>query len=1404
MSTLNTDFNVSPYYDDYDGDKKFHRVLFKPAVALQARELTQLQTILQAQVSRFGNNIYKEGTIIEGCQIKLDSDYDYIKITDLQTDGQPVAPSTYLNYYAKGATSNVVAIVQQYADGLVSQNPNLTTLYVDYLTTGITDAKTFTSTENIEIYSDEALTTLVTTVTVGGAQVANAATCVGQGYAVHCSEGIIYSKGHFVSVSEGLVIASKYTDLPDNVSVGYDVTETIVTSNADSSLLDNASGYNNENAPGADRLKLNPFLVAIPTQDARSNSNFMAVMDFQQGLPIAKKLTTQFNTISDEMALRTQDESGDYTIRKNHLSTEPITANTSHFNVLVGPGLHYVGGFRSEQFNTTRLPVQKAAAFASSEDQVVTQNMGSYFIVDQVVGGFSSNTVSTVSLRDTAGTSVTDNDNLAVSPGNEIGTAKVKAFAYHSGVQGTSKAQFKVYVFDVKMSAGKAVRDIKSLHINGAGTGDIVLVNSRAVLNESQMSTNLWPLPARAIKATSSSDYIYRTEKQATTSSNTLTVTTVTGVFPYSGTLTNEQKKEFIIRPTTTAGGLANNVAVDTDKCTISVSSTTATIDLTSALGSGITTSKAFNVTFNEKKTNVTPLKKTLKEVFVKVDCNTNAGGTTGPWSLGLPDVDSIEAIYVGSTYSASNSETKIGFRLEKNSRDNFYGISQLVKKSSQSLSGTDKLLIKCKVFEAADPASGAGFYTASSYYKADGVTLLDPQDIPVYVSDTGFKADLRDTLDTRPQAANTAAYAATASAATINPSATESFGSIDHFLAAPDKQFQTDIQYYLGRIDKLALTTKGYIVTKRGAPASTPVPPQDPPGALVLGTIVVPPFPSLTSKEARDKLRTNESIVIQPSNTKRYTMKDISKLDKRLKNLEYYTTLSQLEQKTQNMAITDENGNDRFKNGIFVDPATDFNSADTRNLEFNIGIDESSTEYHPKFKKEIIDLKVQSSTNMISRDGVFMLSPNETNFISQDEASNYRPCTSVFYKYVGKVKMTPSYDAGYDETTVPTKDIYVDTSTGVKDLLDNIQDVLPMTKTSIEHMGTSSSNTVDTNTTSDTNFKNYGYWGWDGWGGYDHIGHEGYYGYGGNYGHNNYWGGWGWPQGYTTETAVTTTTTTTTDTYLKTTQQLAMGYEENTTEVGDFVTDITFSPFMRAKVIKIIVSGLRPNTRHYLFFDNTDQNANFRPGAIDSLASSTSTLLNNAENVRKAGDYNDAVTSDSFGMLFAEFKLTKGTFNVGDRQMVIADVATLNQMDNATSTASGTYSAYNYSVDKQGVTLTTRQPTFDYETTGTETYGEDTIDIDTDVSVTNTYAYNWWWHEDYYDNIYIDPVGNTQDASTTQEYPYNVNTGITIIANTYVDTTTGTGSKANTAITGSGGGGGRFSIEEVSAYKLR
>ena len=1394
--SLDTNFNVSPYYDDYDEDKKFQRVLFKPAVALQARELTQLQTILQNQVERFGNNIYKEGTIIEGCSITLDPAFDYIKVADLQVDGQPVAPSTYLTLYAKGTVSNVTAQIVAYADGLVSQDPNLTTLYVDYLTTGLSNAKTFTTTETIEVHSNTSFNTNSlynnTTLTIAGSEVTDANTAVGQGYAVKVSEGIVYSKGHFLKVSSNTVIASKYTNKPDNVSVGFDVAETIVTSDSDTTLLDNASGYNNENAPGADRLKLNPFLTAIPTQDARSNSNFLAVMDFQNGLPISKKLTTQYNVINDEMANRTFEESGNYTVKVNEMQTE--AANSTHFNLLIGPGLHYVNGRRLEQFNTTRIAIQKATAFANTSGENITLNMGNYLVIDQVVGSFAANTVAAVSLRDTAGTSVTDGDNLGVAPGSEIGTANIRAFEYNDGVQGTAKAQYKLYIFNIQMNAGKAFRNVRAVHVSNQGTGDVVLENSRAVLKEKNLLPGVYALPSPSVKSTSGSNFIFRTQQQTTATSNTFTVSAVTGVFPYSGTLSNSQKKEWVIYPKLgggSHGALANNVPINLDDVAITVSGGSATINLTGAV-TGAITSTPFVVVHNEKKTNVTPIKKTKKQVFIKINCNTHGATTNGPYSLGLPDVVSIDNVYVGSTFSESNPDNKSGFELEKNVFETHYGISKLSIKSGINLTSASRLLVKATIMLADDPADGKGFYTISSFKDTNGTDDLSITEIPVYESPNGFKGDLRNLIDIRPQVANTANAATTAGAATTNPADTESFGSIEHFSAAPNQLFETDFQYYLGRIDKVALNEQGYLTTKRGTPSSRPVPPQDMPGALNLGTMVVPPFPSLTSKEARGTARRNESISITPENIRRYTMKEIGKFEKRLKNLEYYTTLSMLEQKTQNMAITDENGNDRFKNGILVDPATDFNTSDIDNREFSIGIDPTATEFIPRFRQEGIDLVVANTNNVIELDGAYIMNATESIIIEQRVATNHRPCTESFYKFKGKINMNPTYDSGYDETVVGTKDIFVDSSAGMNDLLDNLNEFYPLTRTNIEMIGSSTDVQSETDVTRDTHYKHYGYWGYPGynaWNGY----YGNYGGYSGGY-YGDWWSGYYYNGGYgvTTETAVTTTTTTTTDTYLKTTQQLAMGYENSTSPVGDFVTDVSFSPFMRPKRIRMIVTGLRPDTRHYFYFDNTDVNANVAPGSIDAISIPTYTLLDKPKYVYRFGEYGDAVSSDEFGVLKAIFEIPKETFLVGDRQLVVADVSSLSNLNTATSTASETYNAYNYSVEKESITVTTRQPTFDISSSE-ETYTEQTIDVDTDITITNSYAYNWWWEDYYHNDIKLPDVGG-QDTSNTAYYPYTNND--IIILTDGGDSTTGTGSKAADAITGGGGGKSRITEE--------
>jgi hypothetical protein len=82
MAELQTNLNVAPFFDDYNEDKQYYRILFRPAVAVQARELTQMQTILQKQISRFGDSIYKDGSVVEGCNYTTYPQLKQIKFKD--------------------------------------------------------------------------------------------------------------------------------------------------------------------------------------------------------------------------------------------------------------------------------------------------------------------------------------------------------------------------------------------------------------------------------------------------------------------------------------------------------------------------------------------------------------------------------------------------------------------------------------------------------------------------------------------------------------------------------------------------------------------------------------------------------------------------------------------------------------------------------------------------------------------------------------------------------------------------------------------------------------------------------------------------------------------------------------------------------------------------------------------------------------------------------------------------------------------------------------------------------------------------------------------------------------------------------------------------------------------------
>ena len=79
-TNINLNLNQSPYFDDYDEVKDFHQVLYKPAVAVQARELTQEQTILRNQLKRFGDHIFANGSRVSGGELHIDTEFNYVKL----------------------------------------------------------------------------------------------------------------------------------------------------------------------------------------------------------------------------------------------------------------------------------------------------------------------------------------------------------------------------------------------------------------------------------------------------------------------------------------------------------------------------------------------------------------------------------------------------------------------------------------------------------------------------------------------------------------------------------------------------------------------------------------------------------------------------------------------------------------------------------------------------------------------------------------------------------------------------------------------------------------------------------------------------------------------------------------------------------------------------------------------------------------------------------------------------------------------------------------------------------------------------------------------------------------------------------------------------------------------------
>jgi hypothetical protein len=437
---------------------------------------------------------------------------------------------------------------------------------------------------------------------------------------------------------------------------------------------------------------------------------------------------------------------------------------------------------------------------------------------------------------------------------------------------------------------------------------------------------------------------------------------------------------------------------------------------------------------YNAKRTSITaPAKKVLETVYVKILCANNSANNTGPWTLGFPDVYKIENVYVGSANSyateSSANDKKSYFSLNTNQKDDYYGLSTISKKSGLTLTQYSTLLVKLTRFKKSTTDTDYGFFTVSSYPIDDvntaNTSAIQTYSIPSYTASDNTIYDLRDVIDFRLYSVNTAANSTTSASATENPASTTNFNTgSELYLPAANESLVSDYTYYLARKDYLMIDGSGNLVLKQGTPSDSPIPPNEPAFGMILADIIVPEYPSLSSSAAASLNKKRYGVTVTPRSHRRYTMDDVGGIDSRVNRLEYYSALSLLETDTKNLMITDQNGLNRFKNGILVDNFSNLMGADLYDPDFSAGYDADTEEVIPRFREYPLHIKkdpaVFDSNIRYYGNSFTIQDTNNRTLIKQPYATYHKETVVNTYDNTGMIQIYPYYDLGKDTIVTP------------------------------------------------------------------------------------------------------------------------------------------------------------------------------------------------------------------------------------------------------------------------------------------------------------------------------------------------------------------------------------------------
>lgn len=550
------DLNIPPYHDDFDPNKGYYKFIFRPRTAIQAREVTGLQSMLQHQIKRFGQHIFQEGSIVLGGGFDEELKIHTVKGINIPTS--ITDKSVFENKIIVGSVSGVKAFVRKVD---YDSDNNWWVFFVRY-TAGSDTSDLFTTNETVQVEGDPTLTFTTP-----------AASATGFGSIFSISEGVVFRDGYFVEFPYQTVVLEKYSTTP-SVTVGFKTVHQIITENEDPSLRDNALGYTNQNAPGAHRLMIEAVLTRLDYGEGTDDPEYTELIRIKSGIVESREERTQYSRLYEELAKRTYDESGDYyvnglsVITREHLDTGSneglyVTAeggNSSLISVEVSPGTAYVRGYEQNILTTQHVITDKATTYTYVNESFVNATTGGYLIIKESVGHPIMDVGTVVNLYNTAETRITSKTPASTAPGGSIiGTARVKAMIYESGTLGTADATIRLYLYDINMTSG-VFSSARGVGISGSFFADIVLTNSKAALQENNNNRLIFELGSGHTKSLrdegggcETSFTFYRTDDSKTIefSPNTGTYSvsvSVTGEeIPYTGVLSSAQKRELLL-----------------------------------------------------------------------------------------------------------------------------------------------------------------------------------------------------------------------------------------------------------------------------------------------------------------------------------------------------------------------------------------------------------------------------------------------------------------------------------------------------------------------------------------------------------------------------------------------------------------------------------------------------------------------------------------------------------------------------------------------------------------------------------------------------------------------------------------------------------------------------------------